>query len=225
MPNHLATRHWKASHHDSKVLRLVTMKLKMLKVISILVAIVVLPIRSLAHRQHEHVHHQQHQANHVDSRDQQDRLLQENENFTYCGATDLWEKDFETLKEMYDTYYAENGISNRKLQGATINIPVYIHILTNSQGRGDLSDRSIADQMNILNDAFAPTFSFSLVRANRVANTAWFENCLTPSSSEVQAMTSTLKQGGAGTLNFYTCDNQRSGVLGRATFPFFYLDE
>lgn len=193
--------------------------------------LVVLAFHSLAHEQSPHHHHHHHHGSLRDSPvtqtgEHQDRLLLENEeNITYCGATDLYEKDFDAVKDIYDTYFAEN---DRRLQGGVTEIPVHIHIITDSRGRGDVSDDSINIQMEILNAAFAPTFAFSLVKTNRVANTEWFENCFAESSPQVRAMTSSLRQGGSGTLNMYTCNTPsiaQGVLLGRATFPFFYRDE
>lgn len=47
------------------------------------------------------------------------------------------------------------------------------HVITNSAGAGDVSNRTITDQMQILNDAFKPNFVFTLAGVTKTANNGW----------------------------------------------------
>jgi hypothetical protein len=105
-----------------------------------------------------------------------------------------------------------NG-DGRKLQG-TPNIPVHFVVISSSSGEGGVSDSVINAQMSVLNGAFAPTFSFSLLSVQRVTNDNAYA-C----SSDSDGFKQSYHRGGAETLNFYTCNSQ-GGVLGWATLPF-----
>jgi hypothetical protein len=95
-------------------------------------------------------------------------------------------------------------------------VDVYFHVITNTSGQGNVTDARIADQMNVLNAAFAGTpFSFRLVATDRTANNSWYTTA--GGSSEV-AMKSALRRGSADDLNIYS-NNMGGGYLGWATFP------
>lgn len=60
-------------------------------------------------------------------------------------------------------------------------INVYVHVITNSSGAGNVSDTAIANQITVLNNSFggrtggaATRFQFVLVATDRTANDAWF---------------------------------------------------
>ncbi len=98
-------------------------------------------------------------------------------------------------------------------------IPVYIHVIRNSSGGGDVSDSRIAQQMAVLNNAFASTgWGFSLVGTTRTDNSTWY-TC-SGGSCESQ-MKNALRQGTADDLNIYL-NNMGGGLLGWATFPSSY---
>ncbi|QYJ81762.1 zinc metalloprotease [Shewanella aegiceratis] len=104
------------------------------------------------------------------------------------------------------------------------NIPVYVHLILSSSGDGDVSGL-VAEQMNVLNDAFAGAgggsgfdtkFSFTLMGTTKTENDAWYT--AGPGTSAERAMKQSLRQGGADTLNIYV-SNPGGGLLGWATFP------
>jgi hypothetical protein len=95
-------------------------------------------------------------------------------------------------------------------------IPVYVHVITNGSA-GSVSDNQIAQQMSVLNAAYASTgWQFSLVSTDRTSNASWYT--ATPGSSAETQMKNALRQGSADDLNLYL-NNMGQGLLGWATFP------
>jgi hypothetical protein len=115
----------------------------------------------------------------------------------------------------------ENGVGFRTdgVTGGTIN--VYWHTLTNNAGTsGAVSASAIDDQIDVLNDAYAPWgWSFNLVSTDVTANTTWFG--AGPGTNAERNMKQALRQGGADDLNIYST-NPGGGYLGWATFPSSY---
>lgn len=104
--------------------------------------------------------------------------------------------------------------------GGTIN--VYWHVINKGTGlaNGDISDAQIADQIAVLNAAYASTgWSFTLVSTDRTTNATWYT--VTPGTATESAMKSALRQGSADDLNIYSA-NVGAGLLGWATFPSSY---
>ena len=86
---------------------------------------------------------------------------------------------------------------------------------------GDVTDQQIAQQIQVLNQAYNGTgFSFNLVGVQRVNNSKWYDRCYGSAESQ---MKSSLAVDPATTLNIYTC-NPSSGILGYATFPNSYAE-
>lgn len=167
---------------------------------------------SLSHS-HHHDHHHHHHYRFL-----QDGEMDESE-ILPCNATAMGEKDMEIAERVYNEFMANGG--RRQLQG-TINIPVYWHIITTTDNTGFVRQASIDRSMDLLNAAFSPDFQFSLAATNYVQNNDWFTNGLQSGSASHRAMTSSLRQGGSGTLNLYTTNTppRESGILlGMATFP------
>ena len=110
---------------------------------------------------------------------------------------------------------------------ATIN--VYVHVITNTSGAGNISDTVIANQIRVLNDAYSGVtggyntkFRFVLAGTTRTANNTYFTAGYgTTAESQMKAA---LRVGGAKDLNMYF--NQPStGELGWATFPSSYSSQ
>jgi len=96
-------------------------------------------------------------------------------------------------------------------------IQVYVHVIRSSSGAGDVSDTRIAQQLNVLNAAFASTgWSFDLVGTTRTNNDSWYT--MTPGSTAESQAKAALRQGSADDLNMYLA-NIGGGLLGWATFP------
>lgn len=105
-------------------------------------------------------------------------------------------------------------------------VNVYVHIITNTSGYGNISDQKIADQIAVLNESFGGLtggsnmgFQFSLAGTDRTANNTWFAAGY-GTSAETQ-MKSALRQGSADDLNLYF-NEPSTGELGWATFPSSY---
>ena len=139
-----------------------------------------------------------------------------------CGTREL--SDFERSK-------VEADIAARKPGGATPaptvtggTIDVYFHVVTGSKGEGSISDKAIADQLAVLEDAYSEWgWHFNLVATDRTANDAWYFNLTSGGSAESQ-MKSALRQGSADDLNIYTAQ-LGNDLLGWATFPSNYATQ
>lgn len=111
-------------------------------------------------------------------------------------------------------------------QAATTSaIRVYFHVINKGSGiaNGDLSSQMIADQINVLNAAYAGTgFSFTLAGTTRTTNATWFT--AGPGSAAEAAMKSALRMGTAQDLNLYS-SSPGGGLLGWATFPWSYASK
>jgi hypothetical protein len=109
---------------------------------------------------------------------------------------------------------------------ATSTINVYVHVITNSSGGGNISDTVIANQIKVLNDSYSgltggynTKFRFVLAGTNRTANNTYFAAGY--GTAAETSMKTALRIGTAKDLNIYF--NQPStGELGWATFPSSY---
>jgi hypothetical protein len=98
-------------------------------------------------------------------------------------------------------------------------IDVYFHVINNGTGisNGDVPDTAIADQIDVLNRAYAGTgWQFVLISTTRNTNAAWYTAGY--GSAEETALKNALRQGTADDLNIYT-NNMGNDLLGWATFP------
>jgi hypothetical protein len=112
-------------------------------------------------------------------------------------------------------------LAGRESLLATQTIDVYVHrIHDSSGGGGSVTSHQIADQIAVLDDAYAGVgFAISLAAVDDANNSAWYT--ATPGTSAERAMKTALHRGGAGDLNLYT-NNMGQGLLGWATFPWDY---
>jgi hypothetical protein len=146
-----------------------------------------------------------------------------NASFLRCGTK---HPDEETARLINDANarfkaqrQAETGSAERT---GTVNVNVYFHVITNTSGAGNVTDTRIAQQIQVLNDAYSGAtggtntlYRFTLVSTDRTANNTWY-TC-TGGACE-QEMKTALHKGGAADLNFYT-NGMGGGLLGWATFP------
>ncbi|HYC61749.1 MAG TPA: zinc metalloprotease [Thermoanaerobaculia bacterium] len=110
---------------------------------------------------------------------------------------------------------------------STIN--VYVHVITNTSGAGNISDTVIANQIRVMNDSFSgltggynTKFRFALAGITRTANNTYFTAGY--GTTAETSMKNALRVGGAKDLNMYF--NQPStGELGWATFPSSYSSQ
>jgi Pregnancy-associated plasma protein-A len=119
------------------------------------------------------------------------------------------------VKELPATAKGKGGRSFR----ATI--PVYFHVV-HAGGVGNISNKVIAEQMKVLNAAFAgfyggaaTGFSFELEAVTRTDNAEWY--FAGPTTSGERAMKQALRQGGLNALNLYS--TTAGAYLGWAYFP------
>jgi hypothetical protein len=115
-------------------------------------------------------------------------------------------------------------IAPKKGRGAKfrVTVPTYVHVVHHADGTGNVSDKAINDQMNVLNMTFggfeggvATGFKFSLAGVTRTANTTWY--LAGPTTSGERAMKQALRQGGDNALNVYL--TTAGPYLGWAYFP------
>jgi hypothetical protein len=94
--------------------------------------------------------------------------------------------------------------------GSAVTVDVWIHVIRKdlTVAGGNIPDRWITDQMNVLNASFGGStggastgFRFSLAGVTRTTNKGWFN--LTGYGQD-EAMKEALKVGGPETLNIYT---------------------
>lgn len=95
-------------------------------------------------------------------------------------------------------------------KAGTTNVEVVFHVITNG-AQGTVTNAQIADQIAVLNDAYAPDFSFTLRETKRYNNRSWFTF---KGENKLKKQT---RVGGAGVLNVWTGDAGQ--YLGWATFP------
>ncbi len=108
-----------------------------------------------------------------------------------------------------------SGTAHRARQ---LEIPVQVTILRTKAGKYDLTDQQVNDQIDILNQAFAPHgFSFRLAGIERRDKTKLAKRCLRPHIEE--RLKERFAVDPSTTLNIYSC-RLASGVLGYARFPF-----
>jgi hypothetical protein len=93
-------------------------------------------------------------------------------------------------------------------------VPVYVHVMRDAAGNGDVTNRQIDRQIAVLNSDFSDTgFSFDLVGVDRYNNNTWHKD---RQSATYRALT---REGGANALNIWLVDFK---YLGIATFPWDY---
>jgi len=109
---------------------------------------------------------------------------------------------------------------------AAITVNVHFHVIqANStlQG-GNIPDSQIANQISVMNTAYAGNINWVLASTDHTTNSNWFLN-VGPSTSTQTAMKKALRTGGAADLNVYTVgftSGAGAGLLGYSTFPSSY---
>lgn len=114
----------------------------------------------------------------------------------------------------------------------SIVVDTWVHVIRRGDGRanGQLTDKDIAAQMDLLNRAFAGTgdnnatrrdgtttpFRFRLAGTTDTVRPDWYE--MLPGSKAEREAKSTLRKGGKQTLNVYL-SGLGGGLLGYAYFP------
>lgn len=101
-------------------------------------------------------------------------------------------------------------------------IPVYFHVVTPDGVTGNVSDRAIREQINVMNTTFGgfeggydTGFTFVLAGVDRTVNAEWFNEKI--GSNAERAMKKALHKGGSDALNWYSTTAE--DFLGWAYFP------
>jgi hypothetical protein len=134
-----------------------------------------------------------------------------------CRTKDLTEQEMEEV-ELHISRKAEE---NEKFANSreTITIQVFWHVIKNFKNRGKLSDVRIGEQIQLLNNAYGPGFTFNLMEISNTVKNNFFDASF--GSKEEGNMKKQLRHGNSSDLNIYT-NFQTDGTLGWATFPNHY---
>jgi hypothetical protein len=136
-----------------------------------------------------------------------------------CGVTPTEQEQ----AEMESRFQADSANRVHEMRTAgSVTIPVYFHVINRGTGvsNGDITATMIANQISVLNAAYASTpYKFSLTSTDRTTNATWFTAA--QGSSTERTIKSTLRKGGKNALNLYSW-NLGGGLLGWATFPSSY---
>ena len=120
-------------------------------------------------------------------------------------------------------FLESHGIQPTARPAGSVKVKTHVHVITRTDGSGDVSNYRIRRQIEVLNDAFggrtAPNaantpFRFRLKSIDRTPNTDWY-NMDFEDSRQVRRL---LRQGDARHLNIYVA-KLGGGLLGFATFP------
>jgi hypothetical protein len=133
-----------------------------------------------------------------------------------CATPTPSESETESVQAMLSQYRGAFAAAG------SISIPVYAHVINKGTGasNGDISDAMIANQMAVLNAAYANTpFRFTLAATDRTTHSTWYT--AGPDTAAEAAMKSALRRGSADDLNMYF-SSPGGGLLGWATFPNWY---
>ncbi|WP_338872088.1 zinc metalloprotease [Myxococcus stipitatus] len=120
----------------------------------------------------------------------------------------------EEMADLERRFQQERVVSASARPNGSVDIPVYFHVINKGTGvaNGDLTARMIADQMAVLNAAYANTpFKFTLTKTTRTTDRIAFDDF-------GAAVKIALREGGKNALNLYTA-NLKNNLLGYATFP------
>lgn len=143
-----------------------------------------------------------------------------------CGARHIDGDEATEIETAVERHLAAKRASARPgdlvAAAASTVVNVYWHVINNGVGaaNGDIPDSQIAEQINVLNAAYANYgFTFALVATGRTTSSSWYT--AGPGTTAESVMKSTLRQGTADDLNIYS-SNPGGGLLGWATFPSSY---
>jgi Pregnancy-associated plasma protein-A len=113
----------------------------------------------------------------------------------------------------------------KKAQTLAASVPVYVHVMRDAAGNGDVTDSQINQQIAVLNNSFGggggsgatdTGFSFTLAGVDRYNNNQWHQDL------QSESYRSQTRQGGANALNIWLVDFD---YLGIATFPWDYSSD
>ena len=126
------------------------------------------------------------------------------------------------LEYKYEEFRKTNPM---RRQPRSVKVNVYFHVITSSKGQGSVSDGTIQNQIDKLNEAFAFTpFYFELVDKDRTANDDWFNmEYSEPAGQFEHDAKASLNRGDKSTLNLYSI-NLYGQAFGWARWPWDFAD-
>jgi len=141
----------------------------------------------------------------------------------HAGATEPGRKE-----PSYDAAYRAELANAQPLAAPAVTggaVNVYVHVIRRGTGiaNGDVPSTWITKQMNVLNNAYAPTgWSFKLAGVDRTTNATWFTTI--PGATAERNMKKTLHKGTADDLNLYLAKPGQD-YLGWSTLPNGYASD
>jgi hypothetical protein len=143
-----------------------------------------------------------------------------------CGTRHVDAAEARAIADALERFRTDLNAEDLERDPGSVLVNVYVHVITASNGEGNLDDTSIATQIDVLNAAYSGAtgginspFRFALIGIDRTANDAWF--MAGQDTAAEQEMKAALRLGTAKDLNIYT--NAPDGdLLGWATFPWLY---
>jgi hypothetical protein len=137
-----------------------------------------------------------------------------------CGSQQFTAEEVAQIEARYEAVRARKAMAG-EVNATAISVPVYFHVIRDSNGLGGVTTTQINNQISMMNKAFAGAgISFTLASIDYTNNSTWY-TCAT-SGCETK-MKNALHKGTASALNFYT-NNMGQGLLGWATFPWSYAN-
>jgi hypothetical protein len=135
-----------------------------------------------------------------------------------CGSQEFTEQEVAEIEARYEAVRARQAMAG-EVNAMAVSIPVYFHVIRDSNGLGGVSTTQINNQINVMNQAFQGAgISFTLAGVDYTNNSTYYTCAGGGCESK---MKSALRKGTASALNFYT-NNMGRGLLGWATFPWSY---
>lgn len=126
------------------------------------------------------------------------------------------------IEQRTRTLLRARGKTAASAAATSASIPVYVHVMADSAGRGNVTNQRIADQIAVLNKTYGGQespeaantgFTFTLAKIDRYYNDAWHRD---RQSATYRKRT---RLGGKGALNIWLVEFD---YLGIATFPWDY---
>jgi hypothetical protein len=135
---------------------------------------------------------------------------------------ELSPREQRAIERDFHARLAAKGLTARSAASIVATVPVYVHVMRDAAGAGDVTDQQIAQQISVLNSTFSGQesssaanlgFTFTLAGIDRYNNTNWHKD----KQSNVYRKQTRL--GGKNALNIWLVD---FAYLGIATFPWDY---
>jgi len=143
-----------------------------------------------------------------------------------CGTRPVEVSEAQAIAAGLARFRAEQPYAAFERDPGSVSVNVYFHVITASNGEGNLSDTTLLAQIDVFNAAYSGAtggantpFRFVPIAVDRAVNDTWFG--ASPGTAAEQEMKTSLHQGTAKDLNLYT-NAPGGGLLGWATFPWDY---